>query len=64
MSLWCPCGKQTYPDRAAANRALYTARLNHAKARTIEKRVYRCGFSGLYHLTHTSPPSPRRKART
>lgn len=57
---WCPTGKNTYPDRPTAQRALFTARKQHAKARTIEKRVYRCAICTGYHLTHQSPKRPRK----
>lgn len=58
----CPTGKNAYPDRAAANRALFLARKQHAKERTIEKRVYRCPLCWDYHLSHLSPRNPKRRA--
>lgn len=58
----CPSGKQTYPDRPTAQRALFTARKQHAKARTVEKRVYRCPWCAEYHLTSHSPKRPRKWA--
>lgn len=58
----CPTGKNTYPNRATANRALYAARAEHARSRKVEKRVYKCGLCGCYHLTSTNPKRPRKWA--
>lgn len=58
----CPTGKNSYPDRDTANRALFLARKQHAKERTIEKRVYRCGACWQYHLTHLSGMNPKRRS--
>lgn len=51
----CACGKRMLPDRDAAEEALYSARRRaggtRKRGRKVEKRYYRCGLCGTFHLT-------------